>query len=273
MNSYDAQPTEDLPADPAAEDALLDGVEDADELEVLLGHLAERLTEMPDELTSRRHLAAMRDAHIPSRPRLGRRVSAIAAVAVAASALVLASAGMLPPPVQRVASETVARVGIDWPGGGDPLVPDVDPRERQEPPTTPAEPGPDADGGREPSEPAPVPGTAPAPAPDSGTGPVDAPTDRSEPPVPRPEVETPASPPERSMPPPPPPSSVEPPPVTTTPRPAPTGPTEGAREGPDPSPAEQRPVPPAPADQDPSSAPQAPAEDPRPAPARPTIRP
>jgi hypothetical protein len=279
MSPHDARYTDDLPADPAAEDALLEEDEHADEFGVLLTDIADRLTAMPDELTIRRHLAAMRDAHTPSRARLGRRLGASAAATVAASAFVLASVGMLPPPVQRVASDTVARVGIDWPGGRStsvpesplmpesPSLPEVPPQ-LQGPPAAPEVPGPGAGVRRERPETPPVPRTSPAPATSSGPGSVAGPADRPGSTAPRAEVDAPASPPEGSVPQPQPtPPPIERAPEAYAPHPTPSEPRDRAR--PDEAPLGEATPPAAPATPaipEPSPAPHSSADGPRPSP-------
>lgn len=145
-----------LPTDPVAEGPRLpaattgrdfgepDPLDLCDEpaLASLLERVADRLSQPPDELTKRRHLAALAAARGTTRRAVGRRVGLGITAGIAAAAVSLAVAGLLPPPVQRLASETVSQVGIELPRGR-PTAPDPSPR--PDDPAGPSVDGPPAD--------------------------------------------------------------------------------------------------------------------------------
>lgn len=107
---------------------LADPVEEPELAAFLTG--AERsLTAGPDELTARRHLAAMR--HQPAtRHRtsgLGLRVAGVAAAAAVAVVATLGGFGALPAPAQQVLADVAERVGLQLPRPAQDAVPEFAP--------------------------------------------------------------------------------------------------------------------------------------------------
>ena len=104
---YTDVPVEEHLVDPAEEPgfaAFLQGVRGA-------------LTADPDELTARRHLAAMREEVLAQHrgDRFAVRIAGAAAAAVVAVAATLAGFGALPAPAQEVLSDVAERIGITLP--------------------------------------------------------------------------------------------------------------------------------------------------------------
>jgi hypothetical protein len=125
-------------ADPAAPAAAEpdDLVDEHAAVQALLGTITTRLTEAPDELTRRRHLAAMRRAGTRSLLlRVAQRTGAAAAVALVAGGL-LAGGGLLPDPVQREVADRAAQVGIELPRPASPDEAGSEPRDADEAPET-----------------------------------------------------------------------------------------------------------------------------------------
>ncbi|MFA9443972.1 hypothetical protein [Egicoccus sp. AB-alg6-2] len=89
----------------------LTGPQDDPRVEVVLCTIADRLQAPPDEMTARRHRRAI-VAELPLGPVGILRRSGIAGVAAAVAVFALALGGLLPAPVQQVAADAAARVGI-----------------------------------------------------------------------------------------------------------------------------------------------------------------
>jgi hypothetical protein len=108
-------PSSDEPRDDRQVD--LEGLLDVDEdprVEELLLAISGRLTVPPDELTTRRHLKAMKRARTGILTHVARRTAGAAAVALLGAG-VLAGGGLLPDDMQRGVAEAASRVGIELP--------------------------------------------------------------------------------------------------------------------------------------------------------------
>jgi hypothetical protein len=92
------------------------------ELAALLEAAAPALRSGPDPFTRARHLEAMAAARPPRRAELLTRSIGTAAVAAAAGVVALASAGLLPGPLQEVAGAMASRVGWELPTGDEAAV-------------------------------------------------------------------------------------------------------------------------------------------------------